>query len=154
MSSSFRVFHHQSFNLQLQATDPENRPIHYTMADTPLTDIILSSDGKLIIRNVTLDATFNVTVRVTDQCNGTSTHKITFTVLGCDCQHGGTCALQGDEVVCVCPVGLTGSHCNASIDECVTSPCVNGSTCEDLLVGYKCLCEPGFTGQHCDDGRG
>lgn len=149
MSSSFRLFHHQPFSLQLQATDPENGTVHYSIADTPLTDMMVTPEGMLTIPNVTLDATFNVTVRVTDQFNGTSTHNMTLIVLVCDCQNGGTCLLQDDEVVCVCPAGLTGSHCNASINECLMSPCVNG-TCKELLVGYKCLCDSGFTGQHCD----
>ena len=149
MSSSYSVFKHQTFSVQLQATDPENRIMLFVIVEIPSADIFLTPEAQLIIPNVTLSSSFNVTVKVTDQCNGTATHTITFTVLVCDCLNGGTCELQDDDVVCVCPVGLTGSHCNASINECLSSPCANG-TCEDMLIGYKCLCEPGFTGLHCD----
>ena len=37
----------------------------------------------------------------------------------------------------------------ASVNECMSAPCINGATCTDELAVYSCACVAGYTGEDC-----
>lgn len=67
------------------------------------------------------------------------------------CQHGGACTADGDEYVCICPVGYTGVDCEINIDDCTPNPCQNGGTCIDGVDDFSCECTPEWGGELCED---
>ncbi|XP_055133262.2 aggrecan core protein isoform X1 [Symphalangus syndactylus] len=62
----------------------------------------------------------------------------------------GTCKETEGHVICLCPPGYTGEHCNIDIDECLSSPCLNGATCVDAIDSFTCLCLPSYGGDLCE----
>ncbi|XP_055969814.1 aggrecan core protein isoform X1 [Sorex fumeus] len=62
----------------------------------------------------------------------------------------GTCQETEDGVVCLCPAGHAGEHCDIDIDECFSSPCRNGGTCVDGAAAVTCLCLPSYRGDLCE----
>ncbi|XP_036211712.1 aggrecan core protein [Myotis myotis] len=62
----------------------------------------------------------------------------------------GTCQETEGHVLCLCPPGHTGEHCDVDIDECLSSPCVNGATCVDAIDSFTCLCLPSYRGDLCE----
>ncbi|XP_030670838.1 aggrecan core protein isoform X1 [Nomascus leucogenys] len=62
----------------------------------------------------------------------------------------GTCKETEGHVICLCPPGYTGKHCNIDIDECLSSPCLNGATCVDAIDSFTCLCLPSYGGDLCE----
>ncbi|XP_059145463.1 delta and Notch-like epidermal growth factor-related receptor, partial [Physella acuta] len=67
-----------------------------------------------------------------------------------DCFNNATCLGNSSHFSCLCPSGLTGTHCEVDINECEPSPCVHGQ-CVDQRNGYLCLCEPGYHGDNCTE---
>nr|XP_055133262.1 aggrecan core protein [Symphalangus syndactylus] len=62
----------------------------------------------------------------------------------------GTCKETEGHIICLCPPGYTGEHCNIDIDECLSSPCLNGATCVDAIDSFTCLCLPSYGGDLCE----
>lgn len=44
-----------------------------------------------------------------------------------------------------------GIHCETTINECSSSPCMNDGTCEDEINGYHCICHDGVIGTGCSE---
>lgn len=67
------------------------------------------------------------------------------------CQHGGVCAIAGDDgaSTCICAEGYTGPWCEVDIDDCAASPCVHG-VCTDLVGAFTCTCDDWYSGALCD----
>ena len=57
--------------------------------------------------------------------------------------------VAADAFKCICARGWTGDKCQASVNECSSSPCKNGGKCSDLQGSYSCECTPGFVGSSC-----
>ncbi|XP_072293357.1 protein eyes shut homolog [Eucyclogobius newberryi] len=71
------------------------------------------------------------------------------------CVNGATCITTNQpssppQFVCKCFHGFTGTHCEAEINECDSSPCQHNGTCSDLVGHYKCKCPIGFDGENCE----
>ncbi|MBZ3880067.1 Aggrecan core protein, partial [Sciurus carolinensis] len=62
----------------------------------------------------------------------------------------GTCQETEGRIICLCPPGHTGEHCDIDIDECLSSPCLNGATCVDAIDSFTCLCLPSYGGDLCE----
>ncbi|CAM5161553.1 unnamed protein product [Natator depressus] len=66
------------------------------------------------------------------------------------CMHDGICEDLYSYYRCTCPKGWTGMHCETSIDECFSNPCIHGN-CLDRIASYECRCDPGYTGVNCEE---
>ncbi|ELK18255.1 Aggrecan core protein [Pteropus alecto] len=62
----------------------------------------------------------------------------------------GTCQEIEGHVICLCPPGYPGEHCDIDLDECLSSPCLNGATCVDAIDSFTCLCLPSYRGDLCE----
>ncbi|XP_078342465.1 uncharacterized protein LOC144628269 isoform X2 [Oculina patagonica] len=67
------------------------------------------------------------------------------------CLNNGRCIPKGDEFVCVCPQGYSGSLCDQEISPCFPNPCHNGGQCTASADSYTCNCKAGFTSENCQD---
>ncbi|XP_059903372.1 protein jagged-1a-like [Gadus macrocephalus] len=66
------------------------------------------------------------------------------------CLNGGSCSNTGpDKYTCSCPAGVTGTHCETGIDECLSLPCQHGGVCKAGVSGFRCVCPPQWTGKTC-----
>ncbi|XP_030062607.1 protein crumbs homolog 1 [Microcaecilia unicolor] len=65
------------------------------------------------------------------------------------CMHGGSCEDIYSTYHCICPKGQNGTHCEISVGDCSSNPCIHGN-CVETPVSYVCECEPGYTGMNCD----
>lgn len=52
------------------------------------------------------------------------------------CAGGATCEDRLNDVLCVCPPGVTGRYCETPINECESSPCEHG-LCIDQINAFK-----------------
>ncbi|XP_043120690.1 delta-like protein A [Puntigrus tetrazona] len=50
---------------------------------------------------------------------------------------------------CSCPLGYTGTYCEAVLDLCNPNPCPKGVPCQSTEGGYKCTCPEGYFGKEC-----
>lgn len=75
------------------------------------------------------------------------------------CQNNGTCVHDVREsthhtgLLCRCPLGFKGEHCEEDVSMCNTTSnaCQNGGKCiDDIGKNYYCVCEPGWTGHYCE----
>ncbi|VDI47290.1 Hypothetical predicted protein, partial [Mytilus galloprovincialis] len=65
------------------------------------------------------------------------------------CFNGGTCLAGG---YCICPLGVTGMHCEHVSSSCDQNVCQGHGMCIDTPGGkqdHKCLCTNLYTGQQC-----
>ncbi|UJR12450.1 hypothetical protein I4U23_016626 [Adineta vaga] len=81
-----------------------------------------------------------------DRCNVTAR---------CACAYGGKCANQHSTLICVCPLGRTGSECRVSFDPCSHIDCQHGGTCLPLderqsTKLFICSCRTGYYGSRCE----
>ncbi|CAF4549618.1 unnamed protein product [Rotaria sp. Silwood1] len=99
-------------------------------------------------------------------CTGPYTGPIcaTYIPLVCGnstCLNGGTCLVNGNQTICLCPNLFTGIHCESLLNPCDSHPCVNGGTCYTTgigrkkrqlttAVGYYCQCPSSYTGIRCE----
>ncbi|XP_048577303.1 protein crumbs homolog 1-like [Nematostella vectensis] len=142
-------------SLQIEALDPDNRPVTYSLANTDAQGYVFTPDGQLNITMTTSDSkTFKFVA--TDECNASDTTTVTVKAMECPCQHGGTCHPHpyhprgSGQYECACPAGFNGSRCESDIDDCQSSLCVNG-TCIDGINNYTCRCHVGYKGALCDE---
>ncbi|CAF3707629.1 unnamed protein product [Rotaria sordida] len=68
------------------------------------------------------------------------------------CLNGGTCVqLFNSTLICICPIGYTGSRCETYTSLCLPNPCQSNGTCiPSGTTGYICVCPPNFTGPQCN----
>ena len=67
-----------------------------------------------------------------------------------NCSHIIECKNRtGDEMVCKCQVGFTGTHCDTNINDCAPGSCVRGK-CIDDINSFRCECPKGFWGSRCE----
>ncbi|XP_048577280.1 von Willebrand factor D and EGF domain-containing protein isoform X3 [Nematostella vectensis] len=145
----------EMFSLQIEALDPDNRRVTYSLANTDAQGYVFTPDGQLNITMTTSDSkTFKFVA--TDECNASDTTTVTVKAMECPCQHGGTCHPHpyhprgSGQYECACPAGFNGSRCESDIDDCQSSLCVNG-TCIDGINNYTCRCHVGYKGALCDE---
>ncbi|EDO30682.1 predicted protein, partial [Nematostella vectensis] len=141
--------------LQIQATDPDNRPINYSLASTNAQGYTFTSGG-LLNYTMTSSESKTFTVVATDECGAKDTMTITLKVLACPCQNEGVCYPHpyhprgSGQYYCTCQVGFNGSLCENNIDDCHSAECGNGS-CVDGVNNYTCRCYVGYKGAFCDE---
>jgi hypothetical protein len=56
------------------------------------------------------------------------------------CYNGGSC-WNG---TCCCPPNFTGSRCEMTLNQCLSTPCKNGGLCKSGSTGFTCYCLPGI----------
>jgi len=66
------------------------------------------------------------------------------------CQHDGSCRVDGTTPMCDCPGGFTGLLCEQNIDDCPANACENGGTCVDGVNSFSCSCPAGTAGERCE----
>ncbi|GAB6028275.1 hypothetical protein CHUAL_002455 [Chamberlinius hualienensis] len=66
------------------------------------------------------------------------------------CENGGLCVVRFHQPRCLCPAGLTGARCEATISECASNPCYNEGKCTDSVRGHTCSCPEGYSGLNCE----
>lgn len=107
------------------------------------------------------------------QSNVTISHIISDPCLTSACQNGASCqkdiyinqdvaVLESVGVIfvspkkeifnCTCPVGFTGSLCEADVDECELSPCENKGACVNTAGSFYCHCQVGLSDSDCAAG--
>ncbi|EDO25383.1 predicted protein, partial [Nematostella vectensis] len=145
----------EKLHLQIQATDPDNRPVNYTLATTNAHDYTFTSGG-LLNYTMTSSESKTFTVVATDECGAKDTMTITLKLLTCPCQNEGVCHPHpyhprgSGQYYCACPVGFNGSLCENNIDDCYSAECGNGS-CIDGVNNYTCRCYVGYKGALCNE---
>lgn len=63
------------------------------------------------------------------------------------CENNGSCVIQQEQTVCICPKDFMGDFCQHSVSTC---SCRNGGTCIFTDSGYNCNCLPSWKGDNCD----
>ena len=58
------------------------------------------------------------------------------------CLNGATCSNIGDNYVCTCVDGFTGTSCEWEITPCLLAgqTCLNGGECLTVTEGHQCVC--------------
>lgn len=120
----------EELQLKLKASDPDNRPIRYSLISSTLSNGYTMSSTGLLQWNVTSQADF--TVQVIDECNATDTITIALHLVKCPCKNGGQCFPHpyyprgSGQYSCQCQSGFNGTKCDTNIDDCVSVNCGNG----------------------------
>ena len=61
------------------------------------------------------------------------------------CSGNGVCTANNSYTgyTCTCNPGYTGINCNATINNCLSNPCINNGTCYSFINSYNCYCPLG-----------
>ncbi|KAK3755691.1 hypothetical protein QZH41_008932 [Actinostola sp. cb2023] len=141
--------------LQLKASDPDNRPVTYSLLSTTASSVYIFSSTGLLQWKVTSQDNKDFTFKVTDECNATDTITVTVRIVVCPCKNGGKCVPKSSyprgsgQYSCQCPQGFSGDKCETNINDCVSVNCGNG-ICIDGINNYTCRCDVGFKGSLCN----
>ena len=125
--------------LQLEGTDPEERPFKIEMMNGSPPEAILTQSRVLVWTAKTFNST-EFFFRARDECNASSTFNMTIDILSCPCVNDGICIPDVEHprgsgmYVCSCQPGYQGQQCEEEIDECLSSPCINGNH-----FSYTCI---------------
>jgi hypothetical protein len=76
--------------VQLKATDPDNRPVTYSILSSTATGYTFSRSG-LLRWKVTSNENKRFTFKVTDECGAFNTIDMTVRIVQCPCLYGGKC---------------------------------------------------------------
>ena len=118
--------------IQLKASDPDNRPIKFSLIRSTANSGYTFTSTGLLKCDVTSRDSKEFTFKVTDECNATDVITVTIRIVVCPCKNGGKCLPhpyypRGSGVyTCQCPVGFTGDKCETNINDCVSVNCGNG----------------------------
>ncbi|KFM63627.1 Tenascin-X, partial [Stegodyphus mimosarum] len=65
-----------------------------------------------------------------------------------NCENGGTCIIEDENLKCICPAQYTGDKCE--IDRCQPNPCKNNGNCKIEDNEVVCECKPPYSGSKCE----
>jgi hypothetical protein len=112
----FHAMQGEYLPLQLLATDPDNRPIKYSILSSTATGYTLSPSG-LLRWNVSSNEDKKFTFKVTDECGAFDTINMTVRMVQCPCLNGGKCLPHPNhprgsgQYQCKCVNGDSGKLC-------------------------------------------
>ncbi len=142
--------------MQIEAADPERRPLTFDLVFSTNPDVTVDPSGKL--HWPPMDTADDVRIELTaiDECGATTSMDFQLELTSCSCQNGGSCVPDPERpigqgfYVCACADGYSGDVCESELDECLSNPCVHG-TCADMVGRYNCSCRSGYRGERCEE---
>ena len=117
--------------LQLEGDDPEDRSFKIELMDGNPPEATITQSSVLVWKAEPFNST-EFFLKITDECNASSTFNLTIDILTCPCVKDGICVPDSKHprgsgmYICSCQPGYEGQRCEKEIDECLSSPCING----------------------------
>ena len=100
--------------LQLKATDPDKRPVRYSVVSSTATGYTFTRAGLLRGKVTSIE---KFTFKVTDECGAFDTTDVRVRIVQCPCLNGGQCVPHPSHprgsglYQCNCANGFTGDRC-------------------------------------------